>query len=101
MRLILRRVGLAVALGLPSVSTDCRSGPREISESGAVVRLVPTGDVAQLQQALGELMGDAALRERLSREGAASVRRRYSLGAVLALWDALFGQVLRRAESQR
>lgn len=83
----------AVALGLPAVSTDCRSGPREISDNGSVVHLVPPSDGAALQQALSTLMADTARRRQLGREGAASVRRRYSLDAVLALWDALFAQV--------
>lgn len=90
----------AVALGLPSVSTDCGGGVQDISEQGTVVRLVPTGDLAQLQLALSEVMSDPALRLRLGRDGAASVRSRFSLEAVLALWDALFAQVC-RPESPR
>lgn len=83
----------AVALGLPSVSTDCGGGVRDISEQGTVVRLVPTGDLTQLQLALSELMSDPCLRLQLGRDGAASVRRRFSLNTVLAMWDALFAQV--------
>jgi GalNAc-alpha-(1->4)-GalNAc-alpha-(1->3)-diNAcBac-PP-undecaprenol alpha-1,4-N-acetyl-D-galactosaminyltransferase len=85
----------ALALGLPAVSTDCRSGPRELSDDGTVVELVPPGDGAALQQALSTLIGDAALRRRLGVAGAASVRRRYGLAQVLGLWDALFAQILK------
>lgn len=83
----------AVAIGLPSISTDCRSGPREISDEGRVVRLVPTDDLAALAGALDKLLGDPSLRRRLSETGPGSVRRRFSLPTVLARWDELFAAV--------
>ncbi|MCE0493304.1 glycosyltransferase [Vibrio salinus] len=42
----------ALAFGLPVVSTDCRSGPREILESGKYGRLVPVGDHILLSEAI-------------------------------------------------
>lgn len=84
----------AVALGLPSISTDCNSGPREISDNGSVVCLVPTDDHKALVEALDAMMGDEHLRIKLSHEGAKSVRQRFVLGEVLKLWDLLFERVL-------
>lgn len=42
----------AMALGLPIVSTDCRSGPREILGEGEYGRLVPVGDEAAMAPAI-------------------------------------------------
>lgn len=42
----------ALALGVPSVSTDCPSGPREVLDGGAFGPLVPVGDVAAMAEAM-------------------------------------------------
>ena len=42
----------ALSLGVPSVSTDCPSGPREILQDGRVGSLVPVGDVDALSKAM-------------------------------------------------
>ena len=42
----------ALALGVPSVATDCPSGPREVLVGGRFGPLVPVGDHAQLAQAM-------------------------------------------------
>lgn len=42
----------ALALGVPSVATDCPSGPREILQEGRFGPLVPVGDSLQLGEAM-------------------------------------------------
>lgn len=46
----------ALALGTPTVSTDCRSGPSEILDGGRYGKLAPVGDHAGLAQAMLETL---------------------------------------------
>ncbi|WP_459615715.1 glycosyltransferase family 4 protein [Bordetella sp. 2513F-2] len=85
----------AMALGLPCVSYDCPSGPREITREGEDALLVPLGDRAGLRDAIGRLMDEPALRAQLGSRAAQSVRSRYALPAVLARWDELFAMARR------
>lgn len=80
----------AMALGLPCVTVDCPSGPREITRDGQDAVLVPLNDSGALEQALEGLMKDPAARLALGARGAGSVRARYGLEQVLEQWNALF-----------
>ena len=46
----------ALALGVPSVSTDCPSGPREILGGGRYGPLVPVGDAAAMTRVMHETL---------------------------------------------
>jgi glycosyltransferase involved in cell wall biosynthesis len=50
----------ALSMGVPVVSTDCPSGPREILNNGQWGRLVPVGNVETLAQALLEVLSSVA-----------------------------------------
>lgn len=75
----------AVALGVPAVSTNCLSGPREILLDGAGGRLVGVGDTEALARAMVSALRDKAesqamaarAAEALSRFDSASAAARY------------------------
>jgi glycosyltransferase involved in cell wall biosynthesis len=46
----------ALACGLPIVSTDCPSGPREVLDDGKYGRLVPVGDAQTMAKAMQETL---------------------------------------------
>ncbi|SDI49103.1 glycosyltransferase [Propionivibrio dicarboxylicus] len=46
----------ALLLGVPVVSTDCPSGPREVLQNGKCGRLVPCNDAAALNEAMRETL---------------------------------------------
>lgn len=87
----------SMALGLPCVTFDCPSGPREMTRDGQDAVLVPAGDRDKLREALRRVLTDPVLRDTLGQRAAASVRERYALPAVLAQWDGLFAQVRGKA----
>ena len=61
----------AMACGCPVVSTDCRSGPREILGHGAYGPLVPVGNDRTLADAMAYALGAPPDREALRRRAAA------------------------------
>jgi glycosyltransferase involved in cell wall biosynthesis len=55
----------AMYAGLRVVSTDCRSGPREILDGGRYGKLVPTGDSAALADAIDQALAEPAQPDRM------------------------------------
>ena len=81
----------ALAMGLPSVCTDCPVGGASLAiRDGENGLLVPVGDDKALAEALCRLADDRALAERLSRE-APKIRDTFSLDRICALWKEACG----------
>nr|WP_052170197.1 glycosyltransferase [Massilia sp. JS1662] len=82
----------ALCHGVPAVSVDCDTGPRDIVRHGVDGLLVAPDDPAALARALGLLMGDGALRRQYAAR-AIEARARFSIERVAAMWEALFGRL--------
>ncbi|GAB6967748.1 glycosyltransferase family 4 protein [Komagataeibacter kakiaceti JCM 25156] len=78
----------AMLCGLPVVASDI-SGPREQVVTGGTGLLVPPGQVHALARALGALVDDAALRQRMGQAGRERACARYTQATVLARTLAL------------
>jgi glycosyltransferase involved in cell wall biosynthesis len=83
----------AMAYGVPSVSFDCDTGPRDIIRDGVNGLLITDGDDQALAHALGRLMGAPDLRRRFSR-AAVSVAQKYSMEVIGKSWDSLIQKVV-------
>lgn len=82
----------ALAHGLPAVSFDCDTGPRDIVRHELDGLLVPPGDMAGLTDALDRLMGRADLRLDFGQR-AVEARQRFSLERIAGLWETLFADI--------
>jgi glycosyltransferase involved in cell wall biosynthesis len=79
----------AMAYGLPAVSFDCDTGPREIIRDGLDGLLVPPGSAVGLISALDQLMGNEYLRQKLAAR-AVEVRERFAVEQIAEQWAGLF-----------
>lgn len=79
----------AMECGLPCVSFDCPSGPRDILTQNEDGFLVENGNTKELAEKLMLLMEDKELRKKMGKRSKENVMR-YSVEEVLKKWDNLF-----------
>lgn len=79
----------AMAYGLPAVSFDCDTGPRDIIRHDVDGFLVPPGDTDGMVAALDTLMVDEQLRRAFGLR-AHEARDRFSMKKVSGMWEDLF-----------
>lgn len=82
----------AMTHGLPVVSFDCDTGPRNIIRHGMDGLLVPACDTNALEGALRGMMADPSLRHRFAQK-AVEARERFSIEKIAAMWEGLFEEL--------
>lgn len=82
----------AMAYGLPVVSVDCDTGPRDIVSDGVDGILVPQDNSAALVSALQRLMDDDVMRAAFAAK-ATRVRERFSMKAIVRQWELLLEEI--------
>lgn len=82
----------ALCHGVPAVSVDCDTGPRDIVRHGVDGLLVAPDDPAALARALDRLMRNPELRRQFALK-APEARARFSIDRVAGMWEALFSRL--------
>ncbi len=81
-------IGEAMSVGLPVISFDCPTGPREMIRDSVDGVLVPNGDVDAFARELDRLMSNHPERLEMGMR-ACSIVERYSEPSVMQKWDDL------------
>ena len=90
----------AMGVGLPVVSVDCYTGPRDIVTDGVDGRLVPEEARGALVEAMSELMADDRKRHAF---GAAALEKvaRYDLAIIAERWGARLAELSEAKQGRR
>ena len=76
----------ALALGIPTICTDCPAGgAREMITNGLNGLLVPTNNIQELTNAIVKVLGDKDFAEKLS-DSSIEIRKRISIDLIASEW---------------
>ena len=79
----------AMECGLPVVSFDCKSGPKEIISDGEDGILVNNGDISALADAMAHLMKNSHIRSSMSKS-AIEKAAKFNLDNIMEKWISLY-----------
>lgn len=91
-------LGEALVCGVPSIATDCLTGPREILAESEYGLLIPANDLEALARAIKSLITDPGLREHYARAGKARAEE-FSLQKILPLWEHVLAEITNETSS--
>lgn len=83
----------AMAIGLPTVATDCPTGPRLLLDNGRVGRLVETGSESRLAEAIASLLVAPDERRRLATLAIEHCKQ-YTTDAMIDAYRTLIDKVI-------
>jgi glycosyltransferase involved in cell wall biosynthesis len=89
----------AMAAGVPVVGSRAGGLP-EVVEDGVTGRLLPTGDLQGMADAVLGILGQTAIAKTLSESGRQRARERFSPERVIPLYLELYSQTLDRFRNQ-
>lgn len=84
----------AMACGVPCVSFDCPSGPRDIIQDAVDGYLVPAEEVAVLALKIMDLMADEEKRLLFGKRAKQNVKR-FLPDVIVGQWDTLFNKIIK------
>ncbi|MBQ0110312.1 MAG: glycosyltransferase [Oscillospiraceae bacterium] len=84
----------AMAAGVPSISTDCPTGPSDLVDDGENGILVPVGDEKALSQAMKKMFEDVNMREKFSVSGRMKIKE-------ICSSENIAGQMIEICEANR
>ncbi len=79
----------AMAVGVPCVSFDCETGPRDIINNGKNGYLIEEGDLEEFKNKILLLMRNYNLRIKIASESK-KIMNKYTKENVLKIWDKMF-----------
>ncbi|MBD73944.1 MAG: hypothetical protein CMM96_00405 [Rickettsiales bacterium] len=84
----------ALSYGVPSISFDCDTGPRDIIEDGFNGILVdPNKREIGLRNALSQMINNKKLRSRIS-QNSLLIRDKYSINNIMSKWDRVLNSLI-------
>lgn len=84
----------AMECGLPCISFDCPSGPKDIITHNNDGFLIPIEDTYSFSESIINLIENKKLRSKMGQNASKNVMR-YSLCKIMPIWDDLFKQLLK------
>ncbi|SIO49068.1 glycosyltransferase family 4 protein [Chitinophaga niabensis] len=85
----------AMACGLPCISFDCDTGPRDIISNNEDGFIIPPGNITLLAEGIKKMISDVPLRKKMGDLARKNIKR-YDINIVGEKWISLFNEIPQR-----